>query len=190
VRNPDGICFVGAMNHDIVSRSRMPSDVRTLLLSRHNANSVDFSETAISDEDSERILDRLKDVKYRSELGGSGFNAIRSATLLGSNVRLGFVGVVGHINNAYPHIDFLYSQNVEIPFLRQEQSPCARSISFSFDGDRTLLTALGANTRAAEFFISLNSLVSNYLLSFSTIHVTSFLDSRTIDSLGKILQSG
>ncbi|MBD8894119.1 carbohydrate kinase family protein [Roseibium litorale] len=186
--SPNGICFIGAMNRDYVCLSRLDSNIRDMVLASRPGKSVDFSETAISEDENSEILHHLPQDSCRSELGGSGFNAIRSAALLGALLRLGFVGVVGHVDGTYPHWNFLNEKNIEVDFLKKENRPCANSMSFSYDGDRTLLTTTGANSLAAEYFDIKRYEISEYLSTFSKVHVTSFLDVKTTEKLAELIE--
>lgn len=187
-RRRRGICFIGALNHDYVCACKMPESIRRSVVFDDPKRQIDFSETAISDEKNASILAELPKHLCRSELGGSGFNAARSASLLSSYLRLGFVGVVGSIDENFPHLEFLRRKNVETEFLRTESLPCACSISFTFDGDRTLLTAVGANILAGEYFSASRSRLASYMGTFSTIHVTSFLDNYSTEQLAELLE--
>jgi len=185
---PHGLCFIGAMNHDLVCQSKMPRAVRSILQESYSGRTIEFSETTVSDADNERIVSLLPMEQCRSELGGSGFNAVRAASLLRSVLRLGFVGVVGKINSEYPHLDFLKDRSVETTFVSASPKPCACSTSFSYDGDRTLLTAIGANMEAGTYFSDKRSEIASYLQSYSTVHVTSFLDDFSTRCLAGILE--
>ena len=146
-----GIAFVGALNEDVLVPMAPPAGVQELVLAS-GFEFRNYTESFVSDEVSGQILKLLSRQEVDVELGGSAFNSLRAAVPFAPHLRLGFVGVSGRRDLMNPHADFCREMGVETDFLSLSSKPPARSISFTHDGDRTLLTSLGANSEAAQLF--------------------------------------
>jgi len=181
---------MGAMNIDLIVRGLSKDDIRKTVSSLDLGKVSSFSETAVSDAIARELSESLSMHDHRFELGGSAFNAARSAALLSFDVRLGFVGVAGSSNASQPHKLELKKLGVETEQVFFSETEPARSISIVSDGDRTLLTSIGSNADAAFYFEKFRAEIAKYLGSFEIVHVTSFLEKDTTKSLANILVDG
>ncbi len=183
--NNHGLAFVGAMNRDIIMRGADISEVLSLAVTHGNI-AKPFEETIVADHLCENLIGKFEN-KFDMQLGGSAFNAARAAELFSSNTRIGFVGVAGREGDRYPHLDYLASTSIEHKWIKKSGKIVACSACFEHDGDRTLLTSVGANSDMSEFLSSNWHLLREYLGSFKHVHITSFFDDETPKTLNLLV---
>ena len=110
------------------------------VLHKHNIarGSMSLVDTALQSEISKEVAG----LPHSLSLGGSADNTIRAMARLGSEV--GFIGKVGHDNTGDRFEQALHNLGIEGKIFRGE-SPSGKCISLvSPDGERTMLTHLGA----------------------------------------------
>lgn len=183
-----GILCVGALNHDTVALGTVPNDVISEVTA--GGRYTPYGEMNVADALAERIVGEVErsGLRFSQHLGGSAFNVTRILCAFAKHMRLGFLGAAGRINNSYPHIEFLNEVGVDSDFITRTDSPPARSIAFSADGDRTLFTSTGANLHAAALFQTRRNLLVPYVASFDIVHVTSFFDDDTPSVLADLVE--
>jgi sugar/nucleoside kinase (ribokinase family) len=173
---PNGILCIGALNHDTVAIGTPPSSVieRVAAVGRYSP----YSEMLVPDSLAEEIVDEVKrsPLTFTQQLGGSAFNVARVLAAFAGHLRLGFLGVAGQVRGGWPHAEYLHAAGVDTRLVALSDSPAARSIAFSADGDRTIFTSRGANVEAADHLVQHRDASVEYLASFDIVHITSFLD--------------
>lgn len=182
-----GILCVGALNHDTVAIGTVPPSVVDLI--RSLGPYRPYTETLVPDHLAEEILSVVVKggLETTDQLGGSAYNVMRVLAPFSSHLRLGYLGIAGHIDGRYSHLEFLNERAIETNFVELLDEPAARSIAFSADGDRTLFTSGGANRSAAASLDRRRYAIVPYLASFDIVHVTSFLDLATPDLLAELV---
>ncbi|WP_198536067.1 PfkB family carbohydrate kinase [Pseudofrankia saprophytica] len=135
-----------------------------------------YGEIVLPDELAERVRSHLTSPAH-SHLGGAAFNVARILASLIPEVRIGFAGVAGRTRGGgHPHAACLEHLGVDTEFLRLSEHEPARSIGFTADGDRTLLTSVGTSSEVSEYLVSRESDLPPYISSFEFIHISSILD--------------
>ena len=108
----------------------------------HNHNIARGSMSLVDSELQSQISKEVAGLPHALSLGGSADNTIRAMARLGSDV--GFIGKVGHDNTGDRFEQALHNLGIEGKIFRGE-SPSGKCISLvSPDGERTMLTHLGA----------------------------------------------
>ena len=108
----------------------------------HNHNIARGSMSLVDSELQSQISKEVAGLPHSLSLGGSADNTIRAMARLGSEV--GFIGKVGHDNTGDRFEQALRNLGIEGKIFRGE-SPSGKCISLvSPDGERTMLTYLGA----------------------------------------------
>ena len=108
----------------------------------HNHNIARGSMSLVDSELQSQISKEVAELPHALSLGGSADNTIRAMARLGSEV--GFIGKVGHDNTGDRFEQALHNLGIEGKIFRGE-SPSGKCISLvSPDGERTMLTHLGA----------------------------------------------
>ena len=108
----------------------------------HNHNIARGSMSLVDSELQSQISKEVAGLPHALSLGGSADNTIRAMARLGSEV--GFIGKVGHDNTGDRFEQALHNLGIEGKIFRGE-SPSGKCISLvSPDGERTMLTHLGA----------------------------------------------
>jgi sugar/nucleoside kinase (ribokinase family) len=187
-RGGGGIAFIGAMNIDCIVHKIERAELSQIAAQIGSKRLVSFAETVVSDEEMRVLLDNLDGLDYRFQLGGSAFSAVRAANLVQDQIRLGFVGVSGKFGGNYPHLEFFNQHGIESGFVEATEKPPATSLSFVYGGDRTLVTSLGASAEVADLLEKRGAEVARYLATFDSVHVTSFIDNRTVEKLAETLE--
>lgn len=199
----DGYFFdvvgVGALNVDYIAsasvlHNQQAAESLTSRLSailEKNGPPLEWGTERCVDGDTIHAAINAVDSTYlEAEFGGSAFNTINALAHTRTGLRLGYVGVAGQA----PALDISSIQQFEAlgvdhQFVFQDKKHlCGVCFSFSEDGDRTLLTHIGANDYMADHLDHKFDDIVNYLASTKVIHVTSFLDDRTADRLLAILR--
>jgi sugar/nucleoside kinase (ribokinase family) len=185
----NGILCIGALNHDTVVIGTVPSSVIERVTA--HARYLPYSEMLIPDALAEEIVAEVKgsSLSFTEQLGGSAFNVARVLAPFAGHLRLGFMGVAGQVGGSPPHAQFLNEAGVETRFVALSDSPPARSVAFSADGDRTIFTSRGANLEAASLVESERDEIVPYLASFHIVHITSFLDTTMPDVLADAISN-
>src|SRR6266542_1727337 len=123
-------------------------------------------------------------------LGGSAWNAIFALAKVAIGLRLGYVGVAGRMR--VPGISSLQQLEllgIDRTFVRRsERRDCGICFSYVDGGERTLLTAPGANVELAEVIDQEFEHLARYLAETRVVHVTSLLDAETPRRLLALLQ--
>ena len=108
----------------------------------HNHNIARGSMSLVDSELQAEVSKEVAELPHALSLGGSADNTIRAMARLGSEV--GFIGKVGHDNTGDRFEQALRNLGIEGKIFRGE-SPSGKCISLvSPDGERTMLTYLGA----------------------------------------------
>ena len=108
----------------------------------HNHNIARGSMSLVGSELQSQISKEVAGLPHSLSLGGSADNTIRAMARLGSEV--GFIGKVGHDNTGDRFEQALHNLGIEGKIFRGE-NPSGKCISLvSPDGERTMLTHLGA----------------------------------------------
>src|SRR6266536_1765162 len=121
---------------------------------------------------------------------GSAWNAIFALAKVAIGLRLGYVGVAGRMR--VPGISSLQQLEllgIDRTFVRRsERRDCGICFSYVDGGERTLLTAPGANVELAEVIDQEFEHLARYLAETRVVHVTSLLDAETPRRLLALLQ--
>lgn len=129
----------------------------------------------------------------RAVVGGSAFNAVRAAAWTRSGVRLGFVGVAGRAPVAGVDIGReLASLGVDTRFVRRAPDElCGVCLSYAEeDGERTLVTHAGANTRMAEHLARCGEPLVRYLAAARVLHVACLVDDEAgTEGIARVLEA-
>ncbi len=116
----------------------------------------------------DEITDSVSSCEKTFSLGGSVGNTIRAMAKFGSSV--GFIGKVGHDDMGDKFCNALTELNVE-PFVLRGVNPSGRCLSLvSKDGERTMVTYLGA---AIE--MSGEEVVADFFNEYDYIHIEGYL---------------
>lgn len=176
MKSAGGILCVGAMNRDAVVLGTVPGSIINAVT--QSVEFAPYSEMSVPDEMAAKILNIVVDERLAvmDQLGGSAFNVVRLLTAFADQIRLGFLGIAGRVDNRYPHLALLQTAAVETDHVGTSLAAPATSIAFSADGDRTIFTSQGANAEAARFLGEQRESASKYMATFDAVHITSFLD--------------
>jgi sugar/nucleoside kinase (ribokinase family) len=186
---------IGALNLDYITTraitiagSSIPSRIESMLQGR--GQDVELGTERYVDADTiYEAIDAASMGNPQTTLGGSAFNAVRAMAKTQVGLRLGYVGVEGHVPViGMSFVRQLAELGIDRNFVRQDTTnPCGICLSVLTGADRTLLTHAGANSQMAKFLRDEFDEVVNYLCTARVIHVTSFLDSDTADVLALVL---
>ncbi len=191
---------IGALNLDyIISSSNLPDEPRSARLSSRIMDLLDAdqpvpewgTETSVDERTVYAALEAVTASSLQTALGGSAFNAIHTLAQLRLDLRLGYVGAAGRVpGRGLSSVQQLDALGVDHRYVfRDDDHLCGVCFSFTEDGERTLLTHVGANAIMADHFeTALDDLVA-YLASARVLHVTSFLDDRTPTRLLAVLKA-
>jgi sugar/nucleoside kinase (ribokinase family) len=201
---PEGYAFdvigVGALNLDYIADdsplahgNEKPSlAVRISKIVEQTGPPLEWgTERHVDDRTIYAAIEAASSAQPDTALGGSAFNAIYAIAHTQVGLRLGYVGVAGHV----PVIGVSAIQQFETLgidrryVLQDDGHLCGICFSFSADGDRTLLTHAGANEYMADYLEREFDDIVRYLASARVVHVTSFLDDRTAAPLLAVLRA-
>jgi sugar/nucleoside kinase (ribokinase family) len=181
---------VGALNLDYIasasSHRRRDPDALLELMDRfeHGVESLVEPET---------IFDVVEQLGGRDalspSLGGSAFLAIHALAAMRLGLRLGYVGVCGRSPDpTLSPLRMMDRLGIDRSRVLVESSrPCGICVSYIQEGERTLLTCLGANESFGEYARQQLDHLASYLASARLVHVTSFLDPITPNHLYELL---
>jgi sugar/nucleoside kinase (ribokinase family) len=183
------VVAIGALNLDyIISSSNLP-DERSTRLSKRIMDLLDAdqplpewgTETSVDERTVYAALEAVNASSLQTALGGSAFNAIHTIAQLELDLRLGYVGTAGRVpGRGLSSVQKLEALGVDHRYVFSDDDHlCGVCFSFTEDGDRTLLTHVGANAVMADYFETAFDELVAYLTSARVVHVTSFLDDRT-----------
>jgi sugar/nucleoside kinase (ribokinase family) len=183
------VIAVGALNLDYIIGSSAFPDQRSTRLSERIVDLLDphqpvpewGTETSVDERTVYAALEAVHASSLQTALGGSAFNAIHTIAQLELDLRLGYVGAAGRVpGRGLSSVQKLEALGVDHRYVfRDQEHLCGICFSFTEDGDRTLLTHVGANAAMADYFEAAFDELVSYLASARVVHVTSFLDDRT-----------
>ena len=186
---------IGALNLDYVTTkaattSGAPISARIDSVLQRHGQQVEFGTEGYVDADT--IYDAIEAASVASPhtaLGGSAFNAIQTIAKTQVGLRLGFVGVEGHVPViGMSFVRHLAELGVDNRFVKHDSSQvCGICMSVLTGADRTLLTHAGANSMMADYLATEFDAIVDYLCTAQVVHVTSFLDGDTAEALGRVL---
>lgn len=113
--------------------------------------------------------------------GGSAFNTVHALARMEAGLRLGYVGVAGRGVSSVRLFALLGIDRRYV--FREDDHLCGICFSFADGDDRTLLTHEGANQFMADYIDHHFDELVAYLSSSRIVHLTSFLDGRTVQRL-------
>jgi sugar/nucleoside kinase (ribokinase family) len=191
---------IGALNLDYIanaSKSGGPRRSRALTsrisdLVMRTGSPIEWgTERRVDDETIHAAIEAASSASPDTSLGGSAFNAIYAIASTQVGLRLGYVGVAGRV----PVIGLSSIQQFEALgidhkwVLQDDDHLCGICFSLCHEDDRTLLTHHGANEYMADHLDRHFNGIVAYLAGARVIHVTSFLDPRTVGRLLAVLQA-
>lgn len=143
-------------------------------------------EVAVDADDMGRLLARVASLPRRIALGGSAFNTLAAVARHRPRMRLGFVGVEGQVPFGAPSFrETLRGLRVDVAALGTDVGPAGVCLALE-DGDtRSLRIAPGANTSMADHAAA--EAVAAYLARARMVHMTSFLDERSPQTMADVL---
>ncbi|MDP9824954.1 carbohydrate kinase family protein [Kineosporia succinea] len=166
------VVAVGALNLDYIAPlpagSPLPGPLGT--------------ETAVPEDVVVALLPRLEASGVTVTAGGSSFNVVEALSACDLGLSLGYVGVAGAGFNG-----FADRGDVDLSVLGHSSRRPGTCLALTHDGDRTLLTHIGANEETARYLAGRFDEVLAYLARARVVHVTSFLDPETPAVLLRLL---
>lgn len=191
---------VGALNLDYIANAPMrDEDGASRSLTARIAELVERcgppfewgTERRVDDYTVHAAIEAVSSARPDTSLGGSAFNAIFAIAHTQVGLRLGYVGVAGHVPViGVSAIQQFEALGIDHRFVfRDDEHLCGICFSLIEGGDRTLLTHAGANEYMADYLDREFENVVTYLASARVVHVTSFLDNRTAVRLLAVLQA-
>jgi sugar/nucleoside kinase (ribokinase family) len=145
-----------------------------------------FVDAAVID----KILKMDARPRFHAALGGSSFNTIYTLGQSGIPLRLGFVGVAGHVPvpelSAIAEMDALGINHRYV--LLNNRRTCGICVSFMLEGERTLLTHGGANALMCGYLESMADSIAMFLSKARFVHISAFPDKNTARPLVSILR--
>ncbi len=179
---------IGALNLDFIASRQNVQLLDPETIPELNTRFEHGTETRVSDNEIDSTLIQMGQGSFDTFLGGSSFNTINAMSHTTRDLRLGYVGCEGISS---PHdigfSAFLRQLGVDTSFVHQSTNYGGRCISYIVDGERTLITAPGANTEFADYLRDNFQKILDYLTLSKMVHVTSFFDDETPDLLLKVL---
>jgi sugar/nucleoside kinase (ribokinase family) len=181
------ILAIGALNVDrIFSDPMSPALVRSL--SAICPQIAWGGEILLDEEQFAEVGKRFDRHARNVQLGGSAYNALRTARAIDPDKRMGFIGTIGEEPAADGFSDWFERNRISTPFvMRAEGLLSGGCVSLEDSGERTLLTTRGANDHTADMLVRNMAVVVEWARTASLIHVSSFLDDRSPTVLGEFL---
>jgi len=178
---------IGALNVDyIASAPPSSADGTELDLRRRISKIVSAApspfqwgaETLVDERIVYAALEEMSAPSLDVTLGGSAWNAIYALEQMRLGLRLGYVGVAGRVRvPGISSLQQLEMLGIDHTFVRR--SDCRDSgicLSYVDGGERTLLTAPGANVELAQLLEERFEELAQYLARTKVVHITSLLD--------------
>jgi sugar/nucleoside kinase (ribokinase family) len=183
---------IGALNVDYIvgrtnSKRLIESQPHQFKLLLHHFDRP--SESPATTDEVDVILARMAGYE-EPFLGGSAFNTIRAASALDSDLKLGFVGVLGEQQEARAdfvqwfvdnHIDRQFVAS--LPEARQGVCP-----ALYYNGKRRLRPFDGVNSHFSKVFEGKIEGLVEYLCRARIIHVSPFVDARSADLVAELIR--
>lgn len=190
---------IGALNLDyianvsVLARTRSSPSLTTQIaemVEKTGAHVEWGTERSVDEQTIQAAIEAVSSAAPTTALGGSAFNAIQAIAQTNAGLRLGYVGVAGKVPIiGMSSIQQLQALGIDHQFVRyDDHRPCGICFSLCEEGERTLLTHAGANSRMAQYLDDQFDDIVAYLANASIIHVTSFLDDKTAGRLLAVLR--
>jgi len=190
---------VGAFNIDYLTDASTPAgrnapqSVGSRIAQVVAAAGVDLewgTEHAVDERTIYAALAEVDRASLKDSLGGSAFNAIYALAKLKLDLRVGFLGLAGRVPiPGQSGVSELAALKVDHEFVRHDETRlCGICFALQADGERTLLTHAGANSRFADYLDDAFDDIVKYLATTRVVHVTSFLDDHTAHRLETVLR--
>lgn len=171
----------GALNVDCIASASRLSEYMTERVAESTARFEWNREGPVDEETVLAALDRLEAASLSYSLGGSAWLTTYTLAQLDLGLRLGYLGVVGHM--VRPGLSFtgqMARLDIDSTWVgRRPERPCGLCLSYIDDTDRVMLTHPGANFEMHDHLRRNRGPIAEYLASARYVHVTSFLDPDT-----------
>lgn len=125
----------------------------------------------------EKVLSLLGRDSFTAALGGSAFNTVHALSVLGSGIRIGFVGISGNTGCGLDFKELMSDLSIDSSFaasLSEERSGIC--ISVNRGGCRSMLIYPGCNGRISGHIQQNYEGIMKYLAEARLLHVTSVID--------------
>jgi sugar/nucleoside kinase (ribokinase family) len=182
---------VGALNVDYIasasSHRRRDPDALTEILDRFEHG----VESLVEDQVTYDVLEQLGGRETLApSLGGSAFLTIHAIAQMRLGLQLGYVGVCGRSPDpTLSAVRVMDRLGIERTAIRQDRTRTTGvCVSYISEGERTLLTSLGANEGFASYVREEFDQLATYLSRTRFIHATSFLDSESPGRLYAVIE--
>ncbi|GAA3594427.1 carbohydrate kinase family protein [Kineosporia mesophila] len=146
------------------------------------------AETAVDARTVRDVLDLLDPTTVTVSAGGSSFNVAYTLAHLRAGLSIGYLGVAGTpVGQAVSGLEELRAVGVDVSAVGRSSRLPGVCLALTHEGDRTLLTHIGANVETAAYLDERFDELVAYLARARVVHVTSFLDRVTPGVLLRLL---
>lgn len=188
-RSPD-IIGMGALNVDYIASATGLSDYAAEQVAESTSRFEWNNEGQAAGDYIDGVMNQLGAESLTAALGGSAWNTLFTLAAMETDVRLGYVGVLGReeaVGLSFAgQMDRLRIDRSHVFERRGER--CGMCLSFIDDGERVLLTEPGANREMGLLLQENFDDVVTYLAAAKLVHVTSFLDDVTPEVVADLLE--
>ncbi|MDQ6946087.1 MAG: PfkB family carbohydrate kinase [Actinomycetota bacterium] len=147
------------------------------------------TETQVSEDIIDAVLARLGPRSVSAHPGGSAFNTVHALSHMHLGLRLGMVGVAGRSPSPGLSLPRLLDDcGIDRRYVDVRDDASGRCVSFIEDGERTMLTAEGANRHAVHWLKDNRSDLLEYLANTRVVHVASIFEHGSADVLADLLR--
>jgi len=171
---PD-VIGIGMINLDYIVDSKSLTSPEQLASMPRLSNFEYGVERRATREDIDAALSHFQNTKIIHAPGGSAFNVISSIASTQAPVSVGYVGSCGYSpNDEFDFESWLSLLGIDSTYIYQEQDSVGVCISYSYKGERSMLTWSGANDRLEAHLIEDAEKILAYLSSAKIVHVNSY----------------
>ncbi|MEN3362238.1 MAG: hypothetical protein V7637_6220 [Mycobacteriales bacterium] len=182
---------IGAVNLDVIVTAGAGSGRVELERLLAGAGGLDWGAEVLVDEPTVyAAVEAVGAASVTATLGGSAFNTVHASARLGRGLRLGYVGVAGRVPvPGLSSLALLDRLGVDRTHVHAAAATCGLCFSFAAAGERTMLTAAGANAGLAGHLDASFDLLVGYLAAARIVHVAAPLDDRSPARLLRLVRA-
>ncbi len=170
---------IGAVNLDVIVTAAAASARADLeLLLAGVPGGLDWgAEVFVAESTVYAAVEAVGAAALTATLGGSAFNTVHALARLGRDLRLGYVGVAGRVPvPGLSSLALLDRLGVDRTHVRTDPATCGLCFSFAAAGERTMITAAGANVGLAGHLAGSFDALVGYLAGARVVHLAAPLD--------------
>ena len=179
---------IGALNTDYIATATNLKKIKPDLISEHEHFFEVGKERVAKNNEVREVISKIGRNLLTLSLGGSSFNTIHALARAVPELKLAYVGVAGKSEAEIGFADLCGTVNIDTNYIKRSESDSGVCVSYITRGERSLLTAPGANAEISKYLQERKGEIIELLGRTKVLHITSLFDEDSPEAISSIIR--